>query len=764
MHQARTLPALAAGAGALLLLAAWSPPASAADASVTGAGVAAISEEETVVSIQLSLADGTPSVSAFRRSNPDQVVVDIAGATVAADAGVSPGGLVSGAVFSTFNDGGENVRLTLTLARSAVFETRTEGSTVVVTLRAGTVADPLARALGAGEGQAGRLSGPSAAVAGPALTTLDFQQVDDASRVILGLQMVEPAVTQPDRLRVSVDLPGAIMPSSLTRQLDSSRFFSAIDEVEATPTRSGVRVDVRLRATAEYSVRREGSLYILEFRTPAEILAQRDAAVQKSATAAPSTPQTTGGTGQANATGQEMLISGKGRTENPQEKFGSGGGAYDPNDFAWAEESSSSSGRWKGRRMSIDLQDADIHTVFRFIAETANLNIVASDDVTGKVTVRLKDVPWDQALASILQSKGLGAQRFGNIVRVAKIESIKAEQIAALEAKRAKDDYEDLQVYIAPLNYAKAAEVETQVKSVLSERGTVEVDARSNQLIIRDLEINIAQARELIKRLDKQNKQVAIDARFVEASSSFTRSLGIQWGSELNASATTGYPTGAFFPNSVGASGGLSQTGTAQFYSPGQDSLLVNLGSQGGANSAVAFSLGSIPGLIDLDARLSALENEGHGKIVSSPHILAADNESATVEQGARVPFLSQSQAGTNVQFVQASLTMSVTPHVTAEGPIYLDVTITNNRPDFGTTIQGNPQILTKEIKTRILVPDGDTTVLGGVYATEETRSQSRVPGLGNLPLLGYFFKNSLVTRGQKEMLVFITPRVVAVD
>ena len=452
------------------------------------------------------------------------------------------------------------------------------------------------------------------------------------------------------------------------------------------------------------------------------------------------------------------------KSVDPQALLGSGGSST-PGGFAFASDvRGAAAPRSSGRKMSIDLQEADIHVVFRFIADFADINIITSDDVSGKVTVRLKDVPWDEALGAVLQAKGLGAQRYGNILRVAPLETIKSEQQAALEAQKATADLEELTLYVYPLNYAQADELLTQVDSVKSPRGSVQVDSRGNQLIIRDREANIAQIRELLRTLDRPNRQVSIEARFVEATSSFSRSLGIEWGSTVDASATTGYPTGAFFPNSVGVSGGVTQAGSSTFFSAAGDSLLVDLAAAGTPAGALAFSLGSIPGLIDLDARLSAAEAEGWGKIISSPRVTALDNEEASVIQGARVPYTSTSQNGTQVQFVEANLELTVTPHITSDQTVFLDIALSNDRPDFAAAVAGNPSITTKSITTRVLVPDGDTTVLGGVYATAESWSQSRIPGLGSIPILGLLFKNSSKERTQNEMLVFITPRIVPIE
>lgn len=755
------------------LLGGAAPAFAATPVTVTGAQIGA-ADQVTVVALQITGGDATPTVSPFRQTGPERLVIDIAGATLSAGGSAPSGGLVTRSEFSSFNDGSENVRLTLYLSSQATWDVKTEGNTIVVTLKAGAVADPLGAALGqAPEPDTSvRLSGPLAAVAGSALTSLDFQQKERVSRVLIGAQSATPAVTQPERNLIAVDLPGASIPDSLRRELDTAFFYSAVESVRAYPTRAGARIAIRLREGAEYAVKQEGGLSVVEITIPPGEVAKREEALGRAATVAPATPETNGtGAGLSNASGSEVLIGANGQTLNPQAKYGSGGGNRAAGAFAFAEDVTGTYGadvRFVGRRMSIDLQEADIHTVFRFIAEFGGINIVTSDDVKGSVTVRLKDVPWDEALASILQAKGLGAQRMGGIIRVAPLETIKAEHNSQLESKKSQDQLEELQLYIAPLNYAAADDVKNQIASVLSERGTIEVDSRGNQLIIRDHADILAQVREVIRKLDHPNRQVSIEARFVEANSNFTSSMGIQWGGNLDASATTGYPTGAFFPSSVGMSGGLvngTQTQGDPMYTPNSESLLVDLGATG-ERAALDFALGSIPGLIDVNARLSAVVSEGQGKIVSSPRVTALDNEEAIVTQGARIPYLSSSQNGTTVQFVAANLELKVTPHVTADNTIFLTINVTNDRPDFslGSAAGGQPGISTKSVTTKVLVPDGDTTVLGGVYATSESSASSRVPGLGSIPVIGYLFKNSDKNKTQNEMLVFITPHILPVE
>jgi type IV pilus assembly protein PilQ len=726
----------------------------AAPAAVIGVSTSVIGSGETAkTEVRIQLSNASLQYSYFYSPARDQLYIDIPNAAVGAasiGSGVSAAGLVAKVEFAPFDGSNNNTRVVLSLSGKATHDLRTDGTTIVVTLTPGVLDDPLAD-----DPSDIRLSGPESVAAGPVLTSLDYQQRERSSVVVLGLKEVpEPVISTPRSDLIIIDLPGAVMPTSLRRQLDTRFFASAINDVRAYTTRDGTRVAITLRANTTYRVERKDNLYLIEFDTPPEILQARDRSVQRMSPAAPGTPGTSGTESSGNAANDPALITPNGRVVDPN----STNAANPPGTYSFARPTGTPDVRYSGRRISIDLQGADIHTVFRFLAEYGDVNIVASDDVEGKVTVRLVEVPWDEALAAILQAQGLGAQQFGNIIRVATLDQIKEEEAAIAAAKAERDKTEPLLILVVPLNYAQADELVDKIEVLLTERGTVEVDTRGNQLIVQDTAEAIAKIQATLAHVDKPNRQLVIEARFVEANSSFSRSLGISWGADVDASAATGFPTGAYFPNSIRLTGADSDSlGTVQ-------NLMVDLGAGLTSGGGLGVSLGSISGLIDLEARLQALEQEGWGKIVSAPNLLVIDNETATVEQGARIPYLSVSQGGTNVQFVKAALEMEITPHITAEGTIFLDVTITNNRPDFGQQVQGQPAILTKQIHTRILVADGDTAVLGGVYTTSESWAQSRLPLLGKIPIIGYLFKNSSVKNEQQEMIVFITPHIVPLD
>jgi len=765
---------------ALVLMAMMAPLSAAFAADPLLQNVQIVGGDSTQVTLRLSDTLAASATNAFTMSGPDRLLVDLVGVRLDPGVGVIAGDnvLVDHGEVAELNAGdGVTTRLTLFLKAPVSFNLRTTADAVELSLSRGSAAaDPIASALNTetggtvttAEGTASvaaaprELSGPDAINPNIAVTSLDFQNLPDVSRIVIGLKGTERfTATRPQANLIVIDVPDAFMPQSLGRILDATQFISPVSTVRAYRSSQGTRVAIKLRENAEYRTQMgpNGLLYV-DVVVPESMRRARETAEQSWSSVAPSSSSS----GLSNNSSSEILISSTGRTSNPQSSFAYGGGANDPsallgfNSSFSFESSSASSVPYSGQRISLDFVNADIHSIFRLVSHVSRLNIVASDDVKGEITVRMVDVPWDQALAAILQAKGLGSQRFGNIVRVAPIETIKSEQQAALETKRAIDDLEELQVLVLPLNYVQANDIVEQMLTMVSTRGTVQVDTTSNQLIVKETEKKLAQIRELVRHLDRQTPQVLVEARIVEANSNFTRTLGIQWGTSLDASANTGYAPNAFFPSSVGVSGG--QAASSGFFDDREVPMMVDLGADS-SESSVAFHLGSIPGLVDLDARLSAMESDGWGQVVSTPKATMLDNQTGHVAQGAKIPYLSTSAGGSNVQYINAALELDVTPHITTDNKVFLKVKIQNNRADFSQLVQGQPTIQIKEIETELLVADGDTTVLGGVYSTSESQSQHRTPGLSKIPILGYLFKNSAQELTRNELLVFITPHIV---
>lgn len=429
---------------------------------------------------------------------------------------------------------------------------------------------------------------------------------------------------------------------------------------------------------------------------------------------------------------------------------------------AVTEEGAPQQRRYVGKRVSFEFKDIDIHNLLRIIAEISKKNIVVADDVTGKITVRLRNVPWDQALELVLRSKSLGKEEFGNIIRVAPLATLEAEAKAKLERRNAQLLSAPLSVALVPVNYATAADMQSRVKEVLSQRGNATVDTRTNTLIVRDLPENISKVRSLVASLDLQTPQVLIESRIVEASTTFRREVGIQWGGNTVMSGATGNPTGLVFPSSVSATGAAVTAGSPG--NPGTSNYAVSLpvGVTNGAGGALGLAFGSAGGAVQLNLRLSALEAQGAVKTISAPKVTTLDNETARISQGVSLPFSQVSAAGANTQFVEARLSLEVTPHITQDGSVLMRINAQNNQPDPSNTgANGQPGISRKEANTNVLVKDGETTVIGGIYVRSGSTNMSGLPLLSKIPVLGFFFRNNRELETKNELLIFITPRIL---
>jgi type IV pilus assembly protein PilQ len=412
--------------------------------------------------------------------------------------------------------------------------------------------------------------------------------------------------------------------------------------------------------------------------------------------------------------------------------------------------------KYAGHPISMDFQGVDLRSVLRVFAEESGLNMVLDPAVQGTVDVQLRDVPWDQALDMILRANKLGYIVDGTIVRIAPLAVLSDEETQRRKLTDEQALAGQLQVLTKTLSYAKAEELQALLtKSALSQRGIVQVDARTNTLIITDLPDRLATATELITTLDKPQPQVEIEAKIVQANKNFERRLGVQWGFNGAVSPQLGNTTKLAFPNS-GSLGG--STGAAQ---PGATAPnAVNLGV-GGATSAVGLALGSVNGAFNLDLALSALETTGNGRILSTPRVTTQNNIAAEVVQGTQIPIQTVSNNTVTVGFKDAALILKVTPQITAAGTVIMMVALENSQPDFTRSINGIPPINTQRATTSVLVSDGQTTVIGGVFISNDQVQQDRTPGLGTVPLLRWLFKRDINTTSDQELLIFITPRII---
>ncbi len=426
--------------------------------------------------------------------------------------------------------------------------------------------------------------------------------------------------------------------------------------------------------------------------------------------------------------------------------------------------------RYSGRRIDLDFKDADIHNILRLLSEVGGVNVVTADNVGGTVTIRMRDVPWDQALDVILQAKGLGMVRQGNLIRVAPLAQLEQEREAAIARQKQQEQLEPLETRLVPVSYATAQGLQPRVRELLSERGSVSVDTRTNMLIVRDIVGQLDQIEDLVRSLDTQTPQVLIESRIVEASSSYSRDIGIQWGGSAVMSSATGNPTGLRFPSDIGIAGGVPvdnapTQGLSPFNGTVQNpNFAVNLPAVtgNGSGGALGLTMGSLSGAVNLNVRLSAAEAAGSVRIISSPRVLTLDNKEASISQGTLIPFSQVSAQGVNTAFQEAKLELNVTPHVTSDGAVAMDVKITRNEPDFGRVgANGDPTILEREAITQLLVDDGDTAVIGGIYTRNTGRNVDQVPFFGDIPVLGVLFKRRRFREDRNELLIFLTPRIV---
>jgi type IV pilus assembly protein PilQ len=422
--------------------------------------------------------------------------------------------------------------------------------------------------------------------------------------------------------------------------------------------------------------------------------------------------------------------------------------------------------RYQGKKITIDLMDADIINVLRLLGDVSGKNVVIGDDVKGNITIKLKNVPWDQALDVILKTKGLDMEQRGGIIRVAPKVQLDAERTARLNLEVIRRQQVPTTVRLIPVNYAVAAELVPQIRELLSERGRVTFDQRTNVIIVEDIRDNLEQAERLVRTLDTQTPQVLIEARMVEASTTFIRNLGIQWGGGLFFSERGGNPTGLIFPNNVGVVGAADSSEALQpgiAATPGvlfPNNFAVNVPSDDVA-SGVGMNLGSIGNFGFLNARLTAAETTGQAKTISAPKVTTLNNRTARIFQGQQILVQVVTNNIINTNTVEAQLDLEVTPHVTADGSVLMTVLMTNNRPNFNQRVGDTPSIDTKGAETELLVKDGDTAVIGGIYTRNFGENYRQTPFLSQIPLLGWLFKAYNATDSRSEMLVFLTPRII---
>jgi type IV pilus assembly protein PilQ len=606
---------------------------------------------------------------------------------------------------------GERTRLVLNLKSSAAYQAQLQGKSLLVVL---------------GPAAAGGAPASSAPVFAESLNAdmqpirdVDFRRgTDNSGRVIVTLPNNQVGVDiRQQGKNLVVDLLKSTLPEGLRRRLDVSDFGTPVTSVTTTQVGDRVRVVIEPRGEWEHSAYQSDNQFVVEVR---------------------------------------------------QQKV-------DPNKLSQGTG-------FTGEKLSLNFQNIEVRALLQVIADFTNFNVVTSDSVAGSLTLRLKDVPWDQALDIVLQAKGLGMRKTGNVLWIAPKDEINAKEKLELESRNAIQVLEPLRTQSFQLNYAKAQDIALQLTGaaagasggasarILSTRGSAMPEARTNQLFVTDIPSRLEAVQQLIAKLDIPVRQVLIEARIVEASDTFGRSLGVRLGGSDLRGIKNGNPGYSIGGNSRVALGGsydaVSATTTENpaITLNSANTQFVNLpavGQGGFSPSTFAISLFSAAANRFLNLELSALEADGKGKLVSSPRIITADNNKAMIEQGTEFPYQQATSSGaTAVAFRKAALKLEVTPKITPEGNVILTLDITKD--SRGETTAAGVAIDTKHIQTQVLVENGGTVVIGGIFTLDESENEAKVPLLGDIPIMGNLFKNRQRSSKKTEMLVFITPKMVA--
>ncbi|MWV12346.1 type IV pilus secretin PilQ [Pseudomonas sp. R-28-1W-6] len=425
---------------------------------------------------------------------------------------------------------------------------------------------------------------------------------------------------------------------------------------------------------------------------------------------------------------------------------------------------------YSGEKLSLNFQDIDVRSVLQLIADFTDLNLVASDTVQGNITLRLQNVPWDQALDLVLKTRGLDKRKVGNVLLVAPADEIAARERQELEAKNQIAELAPLRRELIQVNYAKASDIAALFQSVAglesgdkAERGSVTVDDRTNSIIAFQTQENLDELRRIVAQLDIPVRQVMIEARIVEASVGFDKSLGVRWGG-----AFLGDNNWSFYGKD-GARGFdddgnllLPGTKTAGDYTSQDATMNVPFVDMGVANSTSGIGIGFLTDNVILDLQLSAMEKTGNGEVISQPKVVTSDKETAKILKGSEVPYQESSSSGaTTVSFKEAALALEVTPQITPDNRIIMEVKVNKDEPDYENAVLGVPPIRKNEVNAKVLVSDGETIVIGGVFSNTQSKAVEKVPLLGDMPFLGRLFRRDIVQESKNELLVFITPRIM---
>jgi type IV pilus assembly protein PilQ len=666
------------------------------------------------VELRLRLNGAAPEPTAFTIDDPARISLDLPNTALGLesrrqDANVGPLTTVLAA------EANGRTRVVMNLSAMVPYQTRVQGDSVYVLLGQGPGGAAPAAAAPQSLGAAPRAAAAAAAAGDRSIRNIDFRRGSDgAGQIVVDLN--DPRTTVDVREeggRIVVDFQDTALPQELLRRLDVTDFATPVFTIDAQRANRDARLVVT--AAADYDQ--------VAYQTDNQFTLELKPAAQQASTA--------------------------GVLSEDRE--------------------------YSGERLTLNFQDLETRAVLQLIADFSGLNIVVSDSVQGSVTLRLQNVPWDQALDIVMQTKGLDMRRNGNVIIVAPAEEIAAREQAELEALQALQTLEPLRSEFIQVNYAKAAELAGLIQgestnSLLSERGSVAIDERTNTLLVNDTASTLANIRRLVTTLDIPVRQVLIESRVVIVNDDYSRELGVRFGATA---ANDNNGNGLIGMTGTGLGAG-AMVGTPTIGVPAGSALPVAvppLPTRYNVNLPVASPAGSIAlailgndYLVDLE--LSALQAEGDGRVVSTPRIVATNQREARILQGTEIPYQESSSSGAaTTSFKEAVLSLSVVPQITPDDRIIMDLTITKD--SVGELVPSGgaggfiPSIDTRELVTQVVVQDGETVVLGGVYETELRNTTSKVPGLGNLPGIGYLFRSNSQSNNNAELLIFVTPKIL---
>lgn len=654
------------------------------------------------VEIILTTSEPVGEPMSFTTDNPARIAIDFTDTTSALAQKITPIAIGMARSVTAIEAGGRT-RVVINLLEQVPHEIRSEGNRLIVSVGAGSGAGSMSATSGGMAPMAVERNLP--ARQGLALENIDFRRGPQGEGRV-DILLSDPSIVVDMRQqgdRVVLDFVDTQIPAQLARTLDVMDFATPVSSIETRPDGNNVRMSIATEGEFEHLAYQANDMYTVEFR-----------ALTK------------------------------------QEK----------------EELRRAQQVYEGDRLSLNFQDIEVRAVLQLLADFTGLNMVVSDTVSGRITLRLKNVPWDQAMDIILKTKGLSMRRNDNVVLVAPTEEIAAREKLELESQQQIEELAPLRSELIQVNYAKAVDLAALLKStenrLISERGSVSIDERTNTLLLQDTAIKLDEIRALIGNLDVPVRQVLIESRIVIANNDFARDLGVRLGFSGTASHDgDGLVVGGGLPGDLDAS---SLAGP--FITTGDDdneNLLVNLPQTlaAGSGGAVNFVLGKLGSYL-LRLELSAMQQEGKGEIVSSPRVITSDQNEATIKQGVQIPYQEATSSGaTSVSFKDAVLELTVTPHITPDDRIIMDLMVKKDNPDFTRAVLGVPPVDTRELETSVLVDNGETVVLGGVFERTKANNVARVPFFGDLPYVGFMFKQEQVQDENSELLIFVTPKIL---